>query len=1286
MATLAAWEKRLTPYFNTQLHILAEIPLTESDLDEILDLVRDEINTLGLPKTTERLEKFYPHTFLTMLAHFAAHNDQQGYWNTLGARLDTEYLFNYQWHRKFVAACRDLGLFTFTRQDMNNYYVATIRFHGGIPTYSLPDFFEQMVEPAVTRSEYREVPPKQLLPHLIRSVYFVDKPVLDFLENSGEMGRVWFEECVQLFRHAKDNYGEVLPKAKVPSIPLYIYQFFEKYNEGLDDSRYHWRRPFLQVTPFEDDSAVVLVLPQQAVPIDFYTQGLVWKITWPGLVQPIVRACQMKRLRQDIVTEEDYYTVSGTPETITVSIQSAGKGQEEEYRRWTLPLMPADPLPKFLAFREDQRHIPNPQTLPEKPLYLLMPTNYQLEVDGGGVMTGSFPGFIGEWEDWKIEAWDLTHTLAISLLADGVVIGESIPVAREMAQPELVGGHQFDYQENPDEPLYTSGVPEVQVPIQRGLDKFRALKDWTVHVASVWEALPEVDKTISLQSMHSQVEIRGDVALFPLREVLGEQPAGIYDIKISGPKGQGSEHRVRLWPKFLVRDLSFEFPSPEEAHQDEQFEVRLQEGATLINQAGAEEVEIVKVDGAYLINAPPQVYRVRLDLVTKTKEEKLVRIPVSVPLPRLRWALAEEKTPGSLSFGQEALHISISRFDQYQSSALHFEMHGLDKMANQLKLQLVEVGEGVHVLAESELSRLGFIRDRLRAPLRLFSTTVQASNTLMQFDLVYQKDWQSEPIRYPVLTLSPKLAIQSVALQPEGEVSWRLSWTEEKPLKHRRVMIQSTWQPWQPPMEFSIPDEAKGELLINNVSLPPSQYAIYFYVMNPWSDPLTKPPEGIEPHLVALRSPEARLLELDYDGEDHDRQFQNAIERACIYDSLGENEKRDESVSEAAKHLRYVENVKTLIGSIKWLQGKEIAPTYKSFFSKNLFHPDIVETMLGKYRPTDPALFEYLHMTAEVKSIHLNSARRLLESVDDPIVIAACLNELIRKKDKTLVSRIVSMVEEERLSIDDGVTYLLKLSDDRMMVINEFEQFEWSPHTEQLIKGFLHEVFDEISDNDKSSEAMKSAMFRAAHFELSQERMHQYLAYLLRNEWNKDDVYELIIDRHLAGILGHKFLFSLMEIHPDESLRVLKDYVESFPEYEPLIQYLEEAFPSASGLLTPGLSLNTPFGIARIEKIIHPDGSTLETAKYSDERFILVMVEGEGLDQIRVRVDFEEMELIFEGVESVWRCECCQSFIHPDQNRLLAHHKQAHPGQNHIIQKVKATRFFSRDDIQYLAD
>jgi hypothetical protein len=167
------------------------------------------------------------------------------------------------------------------------------------------------------------------------------------------------------------------------------------------------------------------------------------------------------------------------------------------------------------------------------------------------------------------------------MVKDDVPIGDPIPITREMAQPELVGGHPFDYQENPDQPLYTSGLPLIEVPVRRGVNKHQALAGWSVHIVSPYDAIPNANEHISLQSKADVVILADDKARFPLSVVLGEKPAGIYDIRVSGSRGLGCEHRVRLWPKLLVKDLSFNLPDPKLAHQDYQFELHLQEGAYL---------------------------------------------------------------------------------------------------------------------------------------------------------------------------------------------------------------------------------------------------------------------------------------------------------------------------------------------------------------------------------------------------------------------------------------------------------------------------------------------------------------------------------------------------------------------------------------------------------------------------------------------------------------------------------------------------------------------------------
>jgi len=211
MQTLVDWEKRLKPFFESGLRIIGEIPLSEPDVDELAEVVRQFLAGFDqFTLATRLLTNRYPYAFMTLLAHFAMHNDQAGYWQALRQRVGADQdLHITHWHRKFVTIARNNNLKTFSEADTPNFYVATIRFHGGIPTYSLPDFFDRMVVPAVTQQDLRHIPPKEALDYLLEHVYSVGRPVLDFLENSGDMGLAWFEACCKLVRHARENHGEV---------------------------------------------------------------------------------------------------------------------------------------------------------------------------------------------------------------------------------------------------------------------------------------------------------------------------------------------------------------------------------------------------------------------------------------------------------------------------------------------------------------------------------------------------------------------------------------------------------------------------------------------------------------------------------------------------------------------------------------------------------------------------------------------------------------------------------------------------------------------------------------------------------------------------------------------------------------------------------------------------------------------------------------------------------------------------------------------------------------------
>ena len=1279
MAELDKWESRLKPFFESHLRIIGEIPISETDLDELAEAVREFLDVYrSFARGTQKLIEHYPFVFLTLLAHFSAHNDQAGYWQALQQRVGADQdLHISRWHQHFVALAKKHGLRTFSEADTPNFYVATIRFHGGIPTYSLPDFFDRMVIPAVEDKNLREIASKDALAYLLKHVQFVDRPVLDFLENSGEMGLTWFESCCKLVGHARKNHGEVLPIAQVPELPYYIYSFFEQYNEGLQDRGFHWSRPYLEVSPFSEDSPVGLHIPDQIVPIEVANQSLHWSITWPELKTPLIIPCQMVHRRTGESIKEDFRSITCPTSQITVSIFSSfpNASEDTELRRWTIPLLPSADQAPLIAFRENCRHIPNAQTLPAQVLYLLIPASSALEVDGHPKKVDSFGTFAGDWGSWKLEQWDLSSAVSLLMYQDGMVLGNIIPVASEIAQPELTGGHLFDYQEYPDQLLYTSESPSISIPVAQNLSKHQALAGWTLSVTSIGEASPNIDTYVSLQDYQAQCSYEAEQILFPLKELLGEKPAGIYDLKLTGPKKVKAEFRLRLWPKLLVQNYSKEFPSPIESREPVRFNLHLQENAWVENQPGADLVEIRREDYGITIIAKPEVRRAQLDLITLSETKTQIRVPVSIPVMRLRWGIAEENS--SVKFSQNVVHISKERFAQYSSSAIHVEMRGLSEIISKLSCQLVGVDNEENILQEAKFNRTGFSPDWLRASLLQFSGTIQDLNTPAQFQLVYQKDLQSPQIRYALLEVSPLIEVEDVKLQQIGECDWKLTWREDYPLKHRRVMLKSAWQPWQPVIEEKIPDENRGEFTFYGLSLPPSRYEVYFYIRRAWETSLTTRPEDGTCHQIDLCTPEERLTALDITQEEHDAAFQNCIERACILHSLGETEERDNSVSNAAKHLIHLQNVRILVESVKWMQSVNIASHIMSFFRKYMFHLTLITAILGRYARGDEQLATYLHMMDE--TIYADSARFLLNEVDDPYVISTCIKNLVKREDEDLVSMVLSMLDKGRLSADDAAYLLMTDTEHRIWAMEQICLLPQSSDSDSLLAAALPIYMKE--KNEPYEDWLYSALLRVVRLEKSPKLIYHYIEILINSD--RADAWQELLRLEKLGRITPQEFYELLRINPKKALLTLKQEVES-DRYSDVIQKIEIEFPQAAGLLKPGMFLLTPFGQAQIISIQLSDGTEAQNVHLSDGNFMLYMRGGTGLDKVEVDLDFMNMTLLFRNESIIYRCSTCKAFCHPRLQKIDDHFRQSHPYASKAFQIISGPIPFTLNEISYL--
>ncbi len=146
--SLTDWEKTLSAYSAHVSH-LSEIPLSPFDIDQIGRHLKALLGCTQKNQLKDQIIR-YRSTWVVYMAAIAARNDDRGYWDALAASLGvksdtipTSFIGS-----AFLNAVKQLDLPDYS--EVGGYrYVTPIRLHGGIPAYSLPDFFEHIVMPAV---------------------------------------------------------------------------------------------------------------------------------------------------------------------------------------------------------------------------------------------------------------------------------------------------------------------------------------------------------------------------------------------------------------------------------------------------------------------------------------------------------------------------------------------------------------------------------------------------------------------------------------------------------------------------------------------------------------------------------------------------------------------------------------------------------------------------------------------------------------------------------------------------------------------------------------------------------------------------------------------------------------------------------------------------------------------------------------------------------------------------------------------------------------------------------
>ncbi len=270
--SLHKWEEYLRLYFS-DIHLIGELPIRNHELEELGRYIRNLVKRCGLTTGTQVLAERYPRAFLTFLAHTAARNEERGFWDVVAREVGVSqsssfFQSNHHWGCLFLCLVAKLGLETFADVDSGHRYIISIRLHGGIPAYSLPDFFKHVLLPAVREHQYVGMDIPELIGQMLqRSAvqYSVDSPVRYFLEYGGETAQHFFERCLEMARIWEEQ-GELL-SARELGLPRYIVRIFQEFMEGHQQTSKgkRLRSPRLYLEPYDPDTPFRLVLPEEPV-------------------------------------------------------------------------------------------------------------------------------------------------------------------------------------------------------------------------------------------------------------------------------------------------------------------------------------------------------------------------------------------------------------------------------------------------------------------------------------------------------------------------------------------------------------------------------------------------------------------------------------------------------------------------------------------------------------------------------------------------------------------------------------------------------------------------------------------------------------------------------------------------------------------------------------------------------------------------------------------------------------------------------------------------------------
>jgi hypothetical protein len=1077
--TLQDWEAWLAPQVGV-VELLGEIPITAEECQQLGKVIGLRLSSLGLSQTIVAVKNRYPSAFAVFLVAqgIYGYGEYGGYWPYVGQALGRSIDPN--WARElgllFEEILDDLGLPRFPDLGGRR-YVDLILMHGGIPDYCLDDFFANMLRPAVTRSVYADMSVQELIDELLlRSSgrYVTDKPVLRFLEFGGRLA----EDFVERSRELAGTFLEtgLVPSVEEVGLPSHVVERFHDWaverdgfdlskTDGVERAGLRLRRPEILLDPWGE--GVTLDLPPQQIPATMSQAEIIWRVSTGGRSFEV--PVHLRRAGYDLRTTAESLLLDAPCELYEVSLWI----DDQPQRTWRYH--GPDPEHPLLVFDAGRGALlRRGPSLLARPLWLLYPREVELEVTGDARLLEEFPPLPWGWSGFRGQAWDLSQATGLTLHHDGKRFEIAVRPDEEAKRPQLVGGdlYTISVQAAAEVPLYLGSPPWIRVPLAGRTTPVEELGRWRLSLRNKWAAYPRRDLSLPLVELRLHLkEVNGLVEL-PLSALplLGEAPYGNFVVRLRGPLGRDAELPLRVLPRLTVTGHEkLYLPDPQAGPPPVVLLIKT-EPETRIELQGEEAddclADVTKQEGSWLhqVQAGPETTLLEVNVVkTVPGGEEAARVPLRIPIHRLRWALqdASSATPLSkLLNGQVIVH-PVEALLQADTPMLIVELPGVDARTLRMALRLLDVDGGERQAQDLTSSRSGQVRWRFE--LDRFADTIRLSDSpILRFVLeIDGLPAAPEGAQVPLMRLTQSLMVEGITITPivqDEEVRLKINWTSPHPLRNRFIRFWPLWQPWEAPIYQPIPDEARGEFLIhidpNKPQLQPSKYRLELGIADPWAPPIQiqRPAPGAQNTLdVALVSPERRLRIIDEKGKTQGGTFALALEYAIIQRELGREAPAKQALQGCYQQLDAA-TIPQILALVDHLEETGDTHTLKAAQLK-LFAPRRIESLLSAYhqgRITPDQFRGYLAHMPRAELVPVQTARLLL-GVQDARVELPALQRLIQHRELAVIDHILARCKSGAMSDADALA-MLSLEED--WAGNELEKRADDPVALRLLGNF----------------------------------------------------------------------------------------------------------------------------------------------------------------------------------------------------------------------------------------